>query len=412
MAAWIFQGNPNTFDVDGYLEQCNSSVLWLVRQHGKEIAVGDTVFLWRSEGDGKQPGGIIAELVVVEPVVAQTDDPESRPFWRGESGAAAAVALTPRVRLRLLRLASKREVLKRDWLKEDAVLKSLGILKMSQNTNYPVKPEELARLRALWDNTGRDWSREESVAALYAYDKLYGSPISKGENSLVSQIAQVIGRATGGVYNKLMNFRSLDPRAEQKGLDGSSATDQAVWNEFYDAQVNAIRADALEREYRRLWGNAEAPPLADTLKAAIEEEANRLEQRSLKELLDGFNKTRKVVEKPARHSGTVASYDRDPRVVAITRLRADFKCEVPGCTNHQFVGSKGKPYVETHHLKMLADGGEDVPENTVAVCAIHHRELHHGKQRKLLRDQLTQKRRAESAHDNHPVSSQQERGNA
>jgi len=41
MATWIFQGNPNTFDVDGYLEQCNSSVLWLVRQHAKEIAVGD-----------------------------------------------------------------------------------------------------------------------------------------------------------------------------------------------------------------------------------------------------------------------------------------------------------------------------------------------------------------------------------
>lgn len=258
----------------------------------------------------------------------------------------------------------------------------------TQNTNYAVKPEELTRLRALWDNTGRDWTREESVAALYAYDKLFGSSISKREDSLVSQIAQKIGRATNGVYNKLMNFRSLDPRALQKGLDGSSATDEAAWNEFYDGQANAMASDALDREYQRLWGDAETPALADTARAAIEEEANRLEQRSLKELLDGFNATRKSSEKPARHTGTVASYARDPRVVAITRRRADFKCEVPGCANHQFIGSKGKPYIETHHLQMLADGGADVPENTVAVCAIHHRELHHGRHRRSLTDQL------------------------
>ena len=88
MAAWIFQGNPNTFDVDRYLDQCNSSVLWLVRQHAKDIAVGDIVFLWRSEGDGKQPGGVIAELEVVEPVRVQPDDPESLKFWKGESGVA------------------------------------------------------------------------------------------------------------------------------------------------------------------------------------------------------------------------------------------------------------------------------------------------------------------------------------
>jgi hypothetical protein len=56
MATWIFQGKPNTFDIDGYLEQCDSSVTWSVRQHAKDIAVGDTVFLWRSEGDGKQRG--------------------------------------------------------------------------------------------------------------------------------------------------------------------------------------------------------------------------------------------------------------------------------------------------------------------------------------------------------------------
>ena len=345
--------------------------------------------------DGKQPGGVIAELAVVEPVRTQPDDPESLKFWKGDSGAATGAELTPRVRLRLMRLASKREVLKREWMKEDAVLKDLGILKMAQHTNYAVKADELPRLRALWDNTGRDWTREESVAALYAYDKLFGSSISKRDDSLVSQIAQKIGRATGGVYNKLMNFRSLDPRAPQKGLDGSSATDETVWSEFYNAQPSELKSDALEREYQRLWGDAEAPPLAESSRAAVEEEANRLEKLGLQQLLDGFNATRDMAQKPTRRTAAVASYKRDPRVVAITRLRAGFRCEVPGCENHQFFGSDGKPYIETHHLQMLADGGADMPENTVAVCAIHHRELHHGRLHTSLRHALAEKRRTE-----------------
>lgn len=344
MAMWIFQGNPHTFDVDGYLEQCDSTITWLVRQHAKDIGVGDTVFLWRSEGDGKQPGGVIAELEVIEPVRVQPDDPASLVFWKGETGAAAGAELAARVRLRLVRLASKREVLRREWLKEDAVLKNLAPLKMAQHTNYLVVAQEAPRLRALWDNTGRDWSREESLAALYAYDKCFGGPISKLDGFPVSQIAQKIGRATGGVYNKLMNFRSLDPRAEQKGLEGTSAVDQTVWDEFFDSTTNELNSDALDKEFARLWAQTETPPLAESEREAIEAEAQRLESRGLDGLLRSFNATRQGSGKPPRLVGSVSSYKRDPRVVAITRLRAGFRCEVPGCANHQFSGTDGKAY--------------------------------------------------------------------
>lgn len=86
----------------------------------------------------------------------------------------------------------------------------------------------------------------------------------------------------------------------------------------------------------------------------------------------------------ARHSRTVRAYKRDPRVVAITRLRANYRCEVRSCDSHQFVGSNSKHNIETHHLRILANGDEDVPESAVAVCAIHHRELHYGRSRNML----------------------------
>jgi hypothetical protein len=39
---WIFQGNPDEFDLDG-------QVPWLVTRYAAEIAVGDPVYLWRNQ---------------------------------------------------------------------------------------------------------------------------------------------------------------------------------------------------------------------------------------------------------------------------------------------------------------------------------------------------------------------------
>ena len=50
MAAWLFQGNPDRFDVDAYL-RADRHVYWTVARHENDIAVGDRVFLWR-DGEG------------------------------------------------------------------------------------------------------------------------------------------------------------------------------------------------------------------------------------------------------------------------------------------------------------------------------------------------------------------------
>jgi len=39
-------------------------------------------------------------------------------------------------------------------------------------------------------------------------------------------------------------------------------------------------------------------------------------------------------------------------------------------------GSKGKPYLETHHVVWLSKGGSDAVDNTVALCPNCHRKMH------------------------------------
>jgi hypothetical protein len=63
---WLFQCNPDRFDIDGFLASQPAETNWLVRQHPKQIAPGDQVFIWRAIGSGsRQVSGIVAEAEVL-----------------------------------------------------------------------------------------------------------------------------------------------------------------------------------------------------------------------------------------------------------------------------------------------------------------------------------------------------------
>jgi 5-methylcytosine-specific restriction protein A len=69
---------------------------------------------------------------------------------------------------------------------------------------------------------------------------------------------------------------------------------------------------------------------------------------------------------------------RNADVVAEVMDRAGGICERCG-TPAPFISAKTKkPYLEVHHKKTLASGGEDTVENAEAVCPNCHRQAHHG----------------------------------
>jgi predicted HNH restriction endonuclease len=382
LRTWIFQGNPETFDIDGYLSEAVGEIIWRVARYADQIGIGDTVYIWKSQGGDKENAGIIAECEVVEQPRSQLEDPIALPFWKdheelGEAG---------RTWLKLVRVANKKEVLKRGWLRDDSALQNLRILRQAAGTNFPVTEIEARRLRVLWSKIGQDWSRDEVVAALHLYASLWDKPISKTIGSPVEQLAQQIGRVSTGVYNKLMNLRALDPRVDQKGLPGGSKTDREVWAEFFDGAANAIDERRLDQEYPRLW---QAVETAQATEPRLEEEVHRLSQKPLEQLMEAYG-NRRVSEKPIRKEAQQLIYERSTLVIAITRKRAGYLCEVEGCTLPTFITDVGERFVEVHHLTPLAQGGKDTIENTACLCPTHHREIHHGK----LRQQLTASLRA------------------
>lgn len=79
---------------------------------------------------------------------------------------------------------------------------------------------------------------------------------------------------------------------------------------------------------------------------------------------------------------------RRPRVVEVVLRRAGGHCERPGCSAELFETDDGAPYLEVHHLDLLADDGPDHPENAAALCPSCHRRLHSGGDRASLLPQL------------------------
>jgi 5-methylcytosine-specific restriction protein A len=102
-----------------------------------------------------------------------------------------------------------------------------------------------------------------------------------------------------------------------------------------------------------------------------------IRERKAKKLTDEelTTKAQKAPKRAGERTVTGTQYERDPYVSMLTKRKAKGICELCNC-EAPFVDSKGQPYLETHHIKWLSEGGEDTIENTVALCPNCHRKMH------------------------------------
>lgn len=81
---------------------------------------------------------------------------------------------------------------------------------------------------------------------------------------------------------------------------------------------------------------------------------------------------------PKRIEVITTVFDRNPDVVAEVLSRANGICEACKAPAPFLRRSDRTPYLEVHHKTGLAEGGEDIVENAIALCPNCHREAHFG----------------------------------
>lgn len=134
-----------------------------------------------------------------------------------------------------------------------------------------------------------------------------------------------------------------------------------------DAEYLRIAAIGEPSALSRITGFVEA---VDRFKTEIVDE-------ELRELSDAELR-RRLLKSPARPRRTKVEsigFQRSQYVVEFVKRRAKGICEL--CKRKApFSNSKGRPFLECHHITWLRHGGADVAENAAALCPNCHRKMH------------------------------------
>ena len=108
---------------------------------------------------------------------------------------------------------------------------------------------------------GKRWTRDELLVALNLYHKLTFGQLHARQPAIVA-LAEKLERGANSVAMKLCNFASLDPALKLrgiKGLEGASALDRTVWNEFHQNLNETVPVS--EEALRKLFGVDESSEL-------------------------------------------------------------------------------------------------------------------------------------------------------
>ena len=357
--AWVFQGNPDRFNLDGYLA-AHSDISWLTPQHRDAMKPGQTVYIWRNAGKSKAVAGIVAVAVVTGVPTIGPAEPHAIGYWIDpvESSVHAH-----RVTLRVVDRATSKGIIKADWLSEDPICADLPNLRMRQQTNYPIGRAHAERLARLWSKTGRDFDRLDLLIALRAYDATFGRPLSTKAGQPVAEAAILSGRAVTSIYSKVMNFRSLDARVPGAGQANGGEATESVWREFWTGTT--IDRDRLDAALAGLLSPGSEPVSLGHLEAEADRATDySAEGRRRLVLHYRIERDRRVVE-----DVKAAWFVADPLL----------RCSICLMSFVESYGELGEGFIEAHHIDPL--GGRNAPvvpsiADFAPVCANCHRMVH------------------------------------
>ncbi|MCL4261677.1 MAG: EVE domain-containing protein [Anaerolineae bacterium] len=132
-STWIFQANPNRYEIFESLTG-EKEEYWNLNQNAGKVKVGDRVLIWISGN----AAGIYALGTVISNPVTRPDSVKGLKYWITKK---AGQKTKPRVLVRYDRVFLDNPLLKL-FLECDPALWDLKVIRAPQGTNFPVSEEE------------------------------------------------------------------------------------------------------------------------------------------------------------------------------------------------------------------------------------------------------------------------------
>ncbi|MHC8338060.1 HNH endonuclease [Pseudomonas sp. HLT2-19-2] len=222
-----------------------------------------------------------------------------------------------------------------------------------------------------------DWSDAEIQAAVDSYLSMWsreqnGQPFNKAHENRVLREGFLAGRTKSSVEFRMQNISTIMTELGREPIKGYKPAKNVGANVARSIRKALNAPNTLTPE--------DFVPTAD--ETTLEQRSAKLEKHPIKDVPKG-------IEKPEQTQSSGKSYVRDPEVRAWVRQQANGRCE--GCGEPAPFEKDGRPFLEVHHVKHLAQEGSDRPSNAVALCPNCHRRCHHSGDRDEFTASLFQK---------------------
>ena len=155
---WIIQANPNHYALDSALRLLEGPLVWTLNQHARSVQAGDTAYLWRASGRAGREAGIVARARIGTDVSPDTP-PNDLVFHQTEFSESRA----RQVALEHVTYLPAAAVVSRAQLRDDARAADLLIMRVANQTVFPVSEDTSTRLAELFDATLQHWSPAPGV---------------------------------------------------------------------------------------------------------------------------------------------------------------------------------------------------------------------------------------------------------
>ena len=236
---------------------------------------------------------------------------------------------------------------------------------------------------------------------IFSCGMMGGMRRSKATNTLVIVSDHTKGLYEDKWYGDVLHYTGMGQTGDQdineaqnKTLNNSNQNGVAVFlfevlkkkNFIYRGQVKLVdtpyqqKQTDINGDLRNVW--VFPVQIIDQSKASIdksiideyyETKVQKIKKFSLKELEEKARQTQS--SNPSRRYTISQTYERNPYVTEFAKRRANGVCEL--CNQvAPFTNKQNEPYLETHHIEWLSNGGSDTIENTIALCPNCHKKMH------------------------------------
>jgi predicted HNH restriction endonuclease len=172
MKYWIFQANPDYFNVDEYFKATNQ-VYWSVPKRAKDMKIGDPVVFWRAKGRQKEPkpSGVIA-------IGKINAEPRHRNELKGLidlydhlwlEGNSERATIKVGIMISEYRLDIAQKMIDAQKYIKDEILKNSNIIKIKNSTIFEISENEYEKILKLWGATLTNDDQQEKLEEEVSY---------------------------------------------------------------------------------------------------------------------------------------------------------------------------------------------------------------------------------------------------